>query len=77
MNMKELHQKRVALLLSGGVDSAVALHELVENGVRPDCFYIKIGSEDKDEWDCSMEEDLEMATALCHRYGVTLEIVDC
>ena len=77
MNTKELHQKRVALLLSGGVDSAVALHELVENGVRPDCFYIKIGSEDKDEWDCSMEEDLEMATALCHRYGVTLEIVDC
>ena len=24
-----------------------------------------------------MEEDLEMATALCHRYGVTLEVVDC
>ena len=37
---------------------------------------IKIES-DNDEWDCSMEEDMEMATALCHRYGVTLEVVDC
>ncbi|MBQ4484810.1 MAG: tRNA 2-thiouridine(34) synthase MnmA [Prevotella sp.] len=77
MNREEFYQKRVALLLSGGVDSAVALHELVGNGIRPDCFYIKIGSEDNDEWDCSMEEDMEMATALCHRYGVTLEVVDC
>ena len=77
MNREEFHQKRVALLLSGGVDSAVALHELVGNDIRPDCFYIKIGSEDNDEWDCSMEEDMEMATALCHRYGVTLEVVDC
>lgn len=77
MKSENLHQKRVALLLSGGVDSAVALHELVRQGVQPDCFYIQIGPEDSDEWDCSMEEDVEMATALCRRYGVKLEIVDC
>lgn len=78
MNIEEVKNKRVALLLSGGVDSAVVLHELVRQGVKPDCFYIKIGpSDDEGEWDCSMEEDLEMATALCHRYGVTLEVVDC
>ena len=78
MNMEEVKNKRVALLLSGGVDSAVVLHELVSQGVRPDCFYIKIGpTDDEGEWDCSMEEDLEMATALCRRYGVTLEVVDC
>lgn len=75
---------KVALLLSGGVDSAVALHILCQQGIKPDCFYIKIGPEDvKDtsadtpEWDCTAEEDLEMATALCHRYGCRLEVVDC
>ena len=35
--------KRIALLLSGGVDSAVVLHLLCEQGMKPDCFYIKIG----------------------------------
>lgn len=69
----------IALLLSGGVDSAVALHLLCEQGMKPDCFYIKIGPEDnpEQEWDCTSEEDLEMATALCHKYGCKLEIVDC
>ena len=75
---EDTKNQRIALLLSGGVDSAVVLHELVNQGVKPDCFYIKIGPSDNEaEWDCSMEEDLEMATALCHRYGVTLEVVDC
>ena len=75
---EDIKNQRIALLLSGGVDSAVVLHELVSLGVKPDCFYIKIGPSDNEaEWDCSMEEDLEMATALCHRYGVTLEVVDC
>ena len=76
--IEDIKNQRIALLLSGGVDSAVVLHELVNQGVKPDCFYIKIGPSDNEaEWDCSMEEDLEMATALCHRYGVTLEVVDC
>ena len=78
MMIEDIKNQRIALLLSGGVDSAVVLHELVNQGVKPDCFYIKIGPSDNEaEWDCSMEEDLEMATALCHRYGVTLEVVDC
>jgi tRNA-specific 2-thiouridylase len=78
MMTEDIKNQRIALLLSGGVDSAVVLHELVNQGVKPDCFYIKIGPSDSEaEWDCSMEEDLEMATALCHRYGVTLEVVDC
>ena len=77
MMTEDIKNQRIALLLSGGVDSAVVLHELVNQGVKPDCFYIKIGPSDNEaEWDCSMEEDLEMATALCHRYGVTL-VVDC
>jgi tRNA-specific 2-thiouridylase len=77
IDYEELRDKRIAVLLSGGVDSAVVVHELATHGLTPDCFYIKIGPEDKDEWDCSMEEDMEMATAVAHKYGCRLEVVDC
>ena len=79
-----LQDKRIAVLLSGGVDSSVVLYELVRQGLHPDCFYIKIGPEDLPsqsgepmEWDCSSEEDLEMATAVARKYGCRLEVVDC
>ena len=45
--------------------------------LRTDCFYIKIGPEEEEEWDCSSEEDLEMATAVSHKYGCKLEVIDC
>ncbi|MBO6191304.1 MAG: tRNA 2-thiouridine(34) synthase MnmA [Prevotella sp.] len=77
MNIKELENKRIAVLLSGGVDSSVVLYELVRQGLQPDCFYIKIGPEEEEEWDCSSEEDLEMATAVSHKYGCKLEVIDC
>ena len=65
------------MLLSGGVDSSVVLHQLVGNGLHPDCFYINIGPEEDEQWDCTAEEDLEMATAVAHRYDCQLEVVDC
>ena len=68
---------RVAILLSGGVDSSVVVYEFHKLGLHPDCFYIKIGPEDDKEWDCSSEEDLEMATAVAHKYGCNLEVIDC
>ncbi len=73
----ELRDKRIAVLLSGGVDSSVVVYEFARLGLHPDCFYIKIGPEEKEEWDCSSEEDLEMATAVAHKYGCRLEVVDC
>ncbi len=69
--------KRIAVLLSGGVDSSVVVYELARLGLHPDCFYIKIGPEEKEEWDCSSEEDLEMASAVARKYGCRLEVVDC
>ena len=77
MNAEELSGKRIAVLLSGGVDSSVVVYELAHLGLKPDCFYIKIGPEDKDDWDCSMEEDLEMATAVAAKYVCRLEVVVC
>ena len=72
-----MDNKRIAVLLSGGVDSSVVLCLLARQGLYPDCFYIKIGPEEDAEWDCSSEEDMEMATAVARKYGCRLEVVDC
>ena len=77
MTADEINNKRVAVLLSGGVDSSVVLYELFRQGLHPDCFYIKIGPEEETEWDCSSEEDLEMATAVARKYGCRLDVIDC
>ena len=77
MNLSELKDKRIAVLLSGGVDSSVVVYEFAKLGLHPDCYYIKIGPEEEEEWDCSSEEDLEMATAVAHKYGCKLEVIDC
>ena len=59
---------RIALLASGGVDSSVAMHLLVEAGFRPDLYYIRIGMQDEDGsfLDCPAEEDIELVTLLAH-----------
>ena len=77
MNIEEIQDKKIAVLLSGGVDSSVVVYEFAKLGLHPDCFYIKIGPEEDAEWDCSSEEDLEMATAVAHKYGCKLEVIDC
>ena len=83
MNVNELVNKRIAVLLSGGVDSSVVVSELARLGLHPDCYYIKIGASPDDQeggevkWDCSMEEDMEMATVVAKKYGCRLEVVDC
>ena len=38
----------IAVLISGGVDSAVVVHQLCEQGYKPDLHYIKIGMEGED-----------------------------
>ena len=51
----------IAGLISGGVDSAVAVHLLCEQGYKPDLFYIKIGMDTDDGLTCTAEEDIELA----------------
>ena len=66
----------IAALLSGGVDSAVVVHLLCEQGYKPTLFYIKIGMDGAEYMDCSAEEDIELSTATARKYGLSLEVVD-
>lgn len=67
----------VALLLSGGVDSSVALRLLQDQGHDVTAFYLKIWLEDELSFlgECPWEEDLAFARQVCAQAGVDLEVV--
>lgn len=65
----------IAVLISGGVDSAVVVHQLCEQGLKPDLHYIKIGMEGEDTG-CTAEEDIELSQATARKYGLRLEVTD-
>ena len=65
---------KIAVLISGGVDSAVAVYRLLEQGHDLHLFYIRIGM-DNDEGDCSAEEDIEMCRYIAAKFNLPFEIV--
>ena len=65
---------KIAVLISGGVDSAVVVHKLYQEGHDLHLFYIRIGRDD-DEGDCAADEDIEICSLIAHKYGLPLKIV--
>lgn len=65
---------KIAVLVSGGVDSAVVVHKLYEQGHDLHLFYIRIGM-DNSEGDCSADEDIEMCTLIARKYNLPLQVV--
>ncbi len=68
---------KIAVLLSGGVDSSVALRRLQEGRHDLTAFYLKIWLEDELSFlgDCPWEDDLRFAREICESAGVPLEII--
>lgn len=65
---------RIAVLVSGGVDSAVTVDRLYRQGHDLHLFYIRIGM-DNGEGDCSAEEDIEICTLIARKYGLPFQVV--
>ncbi|MCK4635393.1 MAG: tRNA 2-thiouridine(34) synthase MnmA [Candidatus Moranbacteria bacterium] len=68
---------KIAVLLSGGVDSSVALNILKKEGHELQAFYLKIWLEDEMAYlgSCPWEEDLEYTQAVCDQLNISLSVV--
>ena len=63
---------RYCLLISGGVDPAVACHLLCCHGIRPDLYYIEIGPQGEG-LTCTAEEDIKLSrlTSYPHLFALS------
>ncbi len=68
---------KIAILLSGGVDSSVALRLLKDRGHDITAFYLKIWLQDEYSFlgECPWEEDLKYARGVCEQAGVPLNVI--
>jgi tRNA-specific 2-thiouridylase len=68
----------VAVLVSGGVDSSLALKLVTAAGHQATAFYLQIWFQEdfRNFWDaCPWEEDLSYAQQVCEALGVPLVVV--
>lgn len=71
-------KKSVALLLSGGVDSSVALHLLLKQNYDVTAFYLKIWLQDENAHlggTCPWEEDWKICQQVCEQANVPLRAI--
>src|SRR3989344_4788742 len=68
---------KIAVLVSGGVDSSVALSLLKQQNHDITAFYLKIWLEDELSFlgTCPWQEDLKYAEAVCKKLGVPLKVL--
>jgi tRNA-specific 2-thiouridylase len=69
-------RERVVIGLSGGVDSAVAAHLLVQQGYAVEALFMKNWEEDDEPGYCAAAEDLADARAAARRLGIPLHTVN-
>ena len=70
---------KIAVLVSGGVDSSVALRLLKEQGHDLTAFYLKIWLEDELSYlgECPWEEDLSYVRAVCDKRACHCMLSHC
>jgi tRNA (5-methylaminomethyl-2-thiouridylate)-methyltransferase len=72
-----MKKMKIAVLVSGGVDSSVALQLLKNQGHEVTAFYLKIWLEDELSYlgNCPWQEDLAYVTQVCNQLDVPLQVI--
>ena len=71
-----MKKNKVIIGLSGGVDSAVAAHLLIEEGYDVSGVYMQNWEVDNDDPYCSAEQDLSDAKAVSDHLGIDFHVIN-
>ena len=69
-------KSKVIVGLSGGVDSSVAAHALIEQGHEVEGLFMKNWEQDDREGYCPAAQDLADAESVCQRLNIPLHTVN-
>ena len=67
---------KVIVGMSGGVDSSIAAHLLVQEGYDVEGLFMKNWEEDDGSEYCTAQQDLEDADRVCNLLGIKLNIAN-
>lgn len=68
--------KKVILGMSGGVDSSVAAHLLIQQGYQVEGLFMKNWEEDDDEGYCHASEDVKDAESIAKQLGIPFHTIN-
>ncbi len=71
-----INKKHIIVGMSGGVDSSVAAHLLIQQGFHVEGLFMKNWEEDDSEEYCTATEDLNDAQSVCDQLGIPLHTVN-
>ncbi|MGJ8693186.1 MAG: tRNA 2-thiouridine(34) synthase MnmA [Thalassotalea sp.] len=69
-------QTKVIVGMSGGVDSSVSAHLLIEQGYQVEGLFMKNWEEDDTDEYCAAADDLKDAQAVCEKLGIKLHTIN-
>jgi len=73
---KKPQDTRVIVGMSGGVDSSVSAHLLIEQGYQVEGLFMKNWEEDDTDEYCAATVDLEDAQQVCNKLGIKLHTIN-
>lgn len=76
LHVKAPQDTKVIVGMSGGVDSSVSAHLLIEQGYQVEGLFMKNWEEDDTDEYCAAAEDLKDAQNVCEKLGIKLHTIN-